>query len=259
MAVTQRAYEHSYTYNKHLTMLEGTKTITVWETFTWQKIDGRVCIKEKGNEMIAGKVLHSAWVVCASMFRAWTVKKRTSESHNEHWKHELGWQSSLKIACIIRVPLTPWSGATSYKRRHDVWVATRAAGAADPWCWLRTWSLSEECCFLQYQVHFQDSARTQVYTKACLQHSTLLNYWCLEDIFHSKWGKTLRLMVSLVLDRSLLRKLSFRMRIRVTTVESNKNSKLGIEFWHTQNVPSNLMLKTLRHWRRGGVDLTAVK
>ena len=54
-----------------------------------------------------------------------------TESHREHLKHELGRQSSLKMVCITRVPLTPLSRATSHRRRHDVWEAIRAAGAAD--------------------------------------------------------------------------------------------------------------------------------
>ena len=33
--------------------------------------------------------------------------------------------------CITRVPFTPLSRAISHRRRHDVWVAMWAAGAAD--------------------------------------------------------------------------------------------------------------------------------
>ena len=36
------------------------------------------------------------------------------------------------MVCLIRVPLTPLSRATSHKWRHELWVATQAAGAADP-------------------------------------------------------------------------------------------------------------------------------
>ena len=33
--------------------------------------------------------------------------------------------------CITRLPFTPLSRAISHRRRHDVWVAMWAAGAAD--------------------------------------------------------------------------------------------------------------------------------
>ena len=56
---------------------------------------------------------------------------RTLQSHSEHLKHAFGRHISLKRDWRARVPLTPLSSATSHSRRHDVWEAMRAAGAAD--------------------------------------------------------------------------------------------------------------------------------
>ena len=60
--------------------------------------------------------------------------------------------------------------------------------------------------------------------------------------------KTLRLMVSSVPNRSLLRKPNFLMRIRVATEgqwRPNMDRKFGVKLWYTQNVTSNLVLETL--------------
>ena len=69
---------------------------------------------------------------------------------------------------------------------------------------------------------------------------------------------TLQLMVYLVPDRNLLRKL---MRIHCGLMKINTDSKFGVEFWYTQNASSNPMLATLYSIERGAVQqpsLTAV-
>ena len=152
----------------------------------------------------------------------------TAESHREHIKHELGRQSSLNMLCIIRVPLTPLSRATSHKWCHELWVATQAAGAADPQHRVaednRVLKSEHKMCFLLLLTisgAFSGSDIHLVRTQVPRSHSNILHCWTIDVSKTSSIAskvKTMWLIVSLVPERSLLRKLSFLMRIRVATV-----------------------------------------
>ena len=109
---------------KSMTIIKGPQTLTVRQTFTYRKNwVGRVCILEKGYYILVGKVFHFAWVGGTSMNGL-----KELQCHTEN--------TSLKIVCINRVPLTPLSRVTSHKPCHEVWVATWEAGATDPEHWI---------------------------------------------------------------------------------------------------------------------------